>query len=128
MRASPARSSGCFRYSTTSYSTPRSWRRASSPRDWPQAGVWSTWRSSTPASVAQVVAGVPAGVLLQLLLVVVLRIPELAGGDDLGHDLPLPLARALDLGLHLLGDLPLLVVVVEDRRAILRADVVVLAV
>src|SRR2546428_13245475 len=39
-----------------------------------------------------------------------------------------PLPRARDAFLHALGDLPLLVVVIEDRRAVLRADVVVLAV
>src|SRR2546428_3460241 len=39
-----------------------------------------------------------------------------------------PLPRARDALLHALGDLPLLVVVIENRRAVLRADVVVLAV
>src|SRR5205814_7496270 len=85
-------------------------------------------RKAKRRSVAQIVAAVPAGVLLEILLMIVLGGPELAGGDDLGHDRAVPLARARDALLHALGDLPLLVVVIEDGGAVLRADVVVLAV
>ena len=59
---------------------------------------------------------------------IVLGHPELPGRDDLGHDPAVPLPRALDALLDALGHLPLLVVVVEDGRAVLGADVVVLAV
>src|SRR5207248_10870102 len=90
------------------------------------------WRCRTlarsDASVPEVVAGVAAGVLLQVLLVVILGGPEGAGGDDLGDDLALPFAGAGDLVLDAFGGLSLLVVVVEDRGAVLRADVVTLAV
>src|SRR5207237_5305040 len=81
-----------------------------------------------PGLVPEEVAGVSAGVLLQVLLMIVLRRPERAGGNDLGDDFPFPLPRARHLILHALGDLSLLLVVVEDRGAVLGADVVALAV
>lgn len=64
---------------------------------------------------------------LQVLLVVVLGIPPLAGGQDLSDDLALPPLLVDELG-HLLGDLLLLGVVVEDAGAVLRASVRTLAV
>jgi len=39
-RPSPARSRGCFRYSTTSQLTPRSRRISNAPRDLPHTGLW----------------------------------------------------------------------------------------
>src|SRR5438876_855145 len=60
------------------------------------------------SSVAQVVAGVPARMLLQVLLVVVLRRPEGSRRHDLGHDLSLPLPGLLDPLPRALRRLPLL--------------------
>ena len=57
-----------------------------------------------------------------------LGLPEGTGGRDLGDDLPRPQARRFDVGDRVLGDLPLLVVRVEDGRAVAGADVVALAV
>src|SRR5262245_49198631 len=79
-------------------------------------------------SVAQVVAGVSARMLLQIVLVVLLRRPDLSPRNDLGDDPTLPLARGVDARLHLLGDALLLVVQVEDGRAVLRPRVVSLPV
>src|SRR5262245_50229631 len=86
----------------------------------------ATRRSAS--SVAQVVAGVSARMLLQIVLVVLLRRPELSRGNDLGDDRTLPLARGVDARFHLLGDAFLLVVQVEDGRAVLRPRVVPLPV
>lgn len=70
---------------------------------------------------------IPTGVVVQVLLVIVLRVPPLARLEDLRGNLALvPLLVGL-LG-DLLGDLLLLVVVVEDAAAVLRADVGTLAV
>src|SRR5262245_8669187 len=76
------------------------------------------------ASVAQVVAGVAAVVLLQIVLVILLGRPELGGRNDLGDEGALPFSRGLDARLYLLRDLPLLIVLIEDGRAILGPDVV----
>ncbi len=57
-----------------------------------------------------------------------LGLPERAGGLDLGDDLAGPEARGLDVGDRVLGDPALLVVDVEDRRAVAQADVVPLPV
>ena len=57
-----------------------------------------------------------------------LGLPECAGRHHLGDDLPRPAARALDVGDRLLGDAALLVIGVEDRRAVTRPDVVALTV
>ncbi len=60
---------------------------------------------SARRSVAQVVAGVAAGVLDQVVLVVLLGRPEVAGRDDLGDDRVLPLAGLVDPRLDLVGGL-----------------------
>jgi hypothetical protein len=72
---------------------------------------------------------VPPGVMsgLQVLLVVVLGIPPLAGGQDFRDNLALPPFLVDELG-YLLGRLLLLGVVVEDAGAVLRASVRALAV
>ena len=57
-----------------------------------------------------------------------LGLPERPGRRHLGHDLAGPEARGLDIGDRVLGDAALLVVEVEDRRAVAHADVVPLAV
>src|SRR4051794_34231952 len=77
-------------------------------------------------SSPQIMAGVSVRFPLQIILMVVLRGPELGVVDDLRRDRPRPLLlRALD---GFLGRLALLVVVYEDRGAVLRADVVPLPV
>src|SRR3989442_3443271 len=98
----------------------------------PQAAKNSSFRLAGPRagvhSVPQVVTGVAAGMLLEIVLVELLRGPELGGGDDLGDDRTLPLARGLDAGLDPLGDPPLLLALIEDGRAGLGPLVVPLSV
>lgn len=65
---------------------------------------------------------VPARVVVQVQLVVLLRIPPLSRRDNLRHDLalvPLLVRQLRDL----LGGLALLLVVEEDGAAVLRAGV-----
>ena len=57
-----------------------------------------------------------------------LGLPERPAGRHLGDDLPRPQARRLDVGDRVLGDPLLLVVGVEDGRAVAGADVVALPV
>src|SRR5207245_4975266 len=59
---------------------------------------------------------------LQIILMIVLGRPELGRRDDLRHDRFLPLRLPLRFGA--LGGLPLLLIVVEDRRTVLRSAVV----
>src|SRR5205809_3839624 len=77
---------------------------------------------------ADEVAGVAVGVALEVVLVLGLGLPEVAGRGDLRDDLAGPAAGCFDVRDRLLGDLPLLVVGVEDRRPIARPDVVALTV
>src|SRR5208283_1785527 len=79
-------------------------------------------------SVSQVVTGVTVGVFLQVILVVFLGRIERRCGHDLCDDLGRPFARMVHLRLHALGDLALLFAVIEDGRAVLRADVVALTI
>src|SRR6266567_2025892 len=74
------------------------------------------------------VAGVAVRIALEVVLVLGLGLPERDGLADLGHHLPRPQARGLDVGDRVLGDLALLVAGGEDLRAIAGADVVALAV
>src|SRR5215211_3983862 len=85
----------------------------------------STWQD--PVRPREV-AGVTVRVTLEVVLVLGLCFPERPRRRHLGHDLPRPEARSLDIGDRLLGDGALLVVDVEDRRTIAHADVVALAV
>jgi len=80
------------------------------------------------SSVAQVVTGVAAGVLLQIVLMVPFCRIESGSRNNLGDHLGRPLTRAIHLGLHALRYPALFVAVVEDRRAVLRASVVALAI
>jgi len=57
-RSKVARSSGAFRYSITSNSTPRSRRISSAPRDCPQPGLWYTVNRSMIVSLAKDVGSV----------------------------------------------------------------------
>src|SRR5215469_14330052 len=68
------------------------------------------------------------GVFLQVVLILVLSLPERAGGLDLGDNLAGPQAGRIDIGDRVLGDPLLLVTGVEDRGAVVSADVVRLAV
>src|SRR5205085_5640715 len=63
------------------------------------------------------------GILLEVVLMVVLGRVESVERRDLGHDGRVPYMRAVHLGDDLLGRLALLGAVVEDGRAILRANV-----
>ena len=65
---------------------------------------------------------------LQIILMLGLRLPEIAGGSDLGHHLAGPQAGRLDVGDRVLGDLALLVARGEDLRAIVGPDVPALAI
>src|SRR5436190_989035 len=67
---------------------------------------------------AREVARVPVRVALEIVLMLGLRLPERPRRRHLGHDLPGPQARRLDLRDRLLGDAALVVVEIEDRRAI----------
>src|SRR3712207_779210 len=62
-------------------------------------------------------------VVAEVFLVVVLGPVECVERRHLGHDGISPKVLGLELRDHLLGDGPLLLVVVEDRRAVLRTDV-----
>src|SRR5207237_5131650 len=73
-------------------------------------------------------AGVAVGIALEVVLMLWLGLPERSGRRHLGHDLARPAARRLDVRDRLLGDAALLLVEVEDRRAIARPDVVSLPV
>src|SRR3954453_15651340 len=75
-----------------------------------------------------VVAGVAEGDLLQVVLVLLLGLPERAGRRHLGDDLARPQARGVDVGDRVERDEPLLLARVEDRRAVAPAHVVALTV
>lgn len=72
-------------------------------------------------------AFIAAGVLVQVLLVVVFSIPPFSCGQDLRHDPVLP-PLLIDLGSDLLGDLGLFIAVCEDARSVLRSAIRPLAV
>jgi hypothetical protein len=74
------------------------------------------------------VAGVAPRDALQVVLVLRLGLPERAHRRHLGDDLARPQPGRLDVRDRVLGDALLLVVGVEDRGAVGRADVVALAV
>src|SRR5436190_11363294 len=75
---------------------------------------------------ADEMAGVAVGVLLEVVLMLGLGLPERACRGDFRHDLPGPAPRRLDLGNRLLGDAALILVAVDDRRAVARPAVVAL--
>src|ERR1700737_3577389 len=84
-----------------------------------QAGVAAT---PLPGTV------VPERILLVEVLVVLLGRKKRRGRGDLRHDFPLEARHLFDPLLRLLGGFPLRLVLVEDRRAVLRAVVAELAV
>ncbi len=73
-------------------------------------------------------AGVPAGIALEIVLVHRLGFPEGAGRGDLGHHAAWPQAGGLDVGDGVDGGLPLLVAGEIDRRAVAGAAVIALAI
>src|SRR6476620_845234 len=74
------------------------------------------------------VAGLPFGVLLQVELVLRLGLPERPSGRDLRDDPAGPQTGRVHVGDRVVGDPPLLISCVEDRRTVLGADFVHLAV
>src|SRR5918994_2887177 len=98
--------------------------RARSRGPW-SGGGFAVWQlPAWPREVA-VVAG---GVALQVVLVLGLGHPERDGFADLGHHLAGPQSRSFDVGDRVLGDPALLLAQIEDLRAVVRAEVVALAV
>src|ERR1700761_607499 len=73
-------------------------------------------------------AGVAVGDALQIILMLWLRFPEIAGGRDFGHHLAGPQARGVDIGDGVFGDALLFLARVEDGGAIARASVIALTV
>src|SRR4051812_18414372 len=74
------------------------------------------------------VAGIAVGGFLEIVLMLLLRLPEIARRRKLGDDLAWPQSRGIDIGDGVFGDALLLVAGVEDRRAIAHSDIVALAV
>src|ERR1700722_20218920 len=62
-------------------------------------------------------ARLAVGMLLQVILILLLRLPEGSSRDDLGHDLPGPQAGCIDVSDGVEGGESLLLGQVEDRRA-----------
>ena len=60
-------------------------------------------------------AGVAAGISHEVVLVLGLGLPKLAGWNDFGHGFGRPQPRCIDIGNRILGDPTLLVSGVEDR-------------
>src|SRR6185437_1172313 len=75
-----------------------------------------------------VVAAVAVRIPLEVVLMLGLGLPERPRRRHLGHDLPRPQAGSVDVGDRLLGDPALLLIEVEDSRAIARPRVVALPV
>src|SRR6185312_196987 len=74
------------------------------------------------------VTGIAIGIILEIVLMLGLGLPERAGGCHLGDDFSRPETRGVDIGNRILGDAPLFVVRVEDRRTVAGADVVPLSI
>src|ERR1700729_973842 len=89
-------------------------------------GFLRTSRELPPRTneVARVAVGIP----LEVVLVLGLGLPERSGGLDFGNDLSGPQAGRVDIGDRVLRDAALLVIDVEDRRAVAGAQVVALTV
>src|SRR6266704_6026930 len=101
-----------------------------SSNTWPRCGALllrnrSSWLTR---SVPQNVASITAGMFHQILLVVFLRRIEFRCRRNFRRDWPIEFAGFVPPSLHAFGDLFLLFAGVENRRAILRAHVVVLPV
>src|SRR3546814_17746376 len=77
----------------------------------------SDWSSDVCSSDLDEVAGVAAGVMLQVILVLGFGLPEIAGGGEFGHHLARPQTAGFDIGDGVLGDLPLHLAGVENCRS-----------
>jgi len=73
-------------------------------------------------------AGIAVRIALQVILVLRFGLPEITDRLDVRHHLARPQAGGVDVGDGLFGDPFLGVVLVVDRRAVARADIVALAV
>src|SRR5688572_24573069 len=73
-------------------------------------------------------AGVAVRISLEVILMLGFGLPELACGNDLGHNFVGPQARSIDISDRVFGNPPLLVAGVEDRGSIAGPDVVALAI
>src|SRR5580658_334586 len=74
------------------------------------------------------VAGIAVRDPLQIILMLGLGLPEIAGGYQFRHHFSGPEPRRVDIGDRVQGDFSLRVAGIEDRRAVARAAVVALAV
>jgi hypothetical protein len=72
--------------------------------------------------------GVAVGIALEIILVLRLGFPEIADRCHLGHDFARPEAGGVHVDYGVFRDTLLLIICVEDRRAISRADIVALAI
>src|ERR687896_1409225 len=95
------------------------------PRGVGLSGGFAVWQ--LPARPREV-AVVAVRVALEIVLVLGLGLPEGDDLADLGPHLAGPQARGVDVGDRVLGDPALLVARIEDLRAIVRAEIVALAV
>jgi hypothetical protein len=73
-------------------------------------------------------AGTAGRIALQVLLALRLGLPEIADRRHFCHDLAGPDPLSVDIVDGILGDALLLVVFIEDGRAVARADIVALTV
>ena len=72
--------------------------------------------------------GVATGIALQIVLVLEFRLPEVTSGNNFRHNPARPKARSIDVGDRVLREATLLVVGVEDRRAVARSNIVTLTI
>src|SRR5262245_4433378 len=73
---------------------------------------------------ADKVTGVAVRIAFQVILVLGFRLPEIASGRELGHDLARPQPRGLNVSDGFLGDAALFPARVENRRPVACASVV----
>src|SRR6185312_2619846 len=95
------------------------------------APAWFSWGLLAPRqhpAGPDEMAGVAAWVVLEVVLMLGLGLPEVAGRRQFGHHLARPQAGGIHVGDGVLGHLLLLAAGMEDGRAIARAAVVALAV
>jgi len=72
--------------------------------------------------------GVASGIVLQVVLVLGFRLPEVTSGSYFRHNHARPKARSIDVGDRVLREATLLVVGVKDRRAVAHANIVTLTI
>lgn len=72
--------------------------------------------------------GISVGIPFQIILVFRLRLPEITDRCKLGHNLSRPQTGRIDVGNRVLGNPLLLVIRIENRRAVTQSQIVALAV